>query len=347
VDEGFLKRSRVRFYLLILAPVLALVLTTAGTARAVSGINGPHLIEIEGGATDSFGTGESGHLVVGGLVTATSTEFKTPFNITIAFQDNAVTSADAFICKLTNPADLVISGGAPTVSVTLTVSATGDTCFETAVPAATFSNVGKALTFRGYIFGNKMVLKSTGSTLKDSFGDLVGNVALSGEILPSGGGSNQAGGDRMIEGGGGAVDFDDDGFPSGHIALAGFVRLNPLTRGATTGTARTFDLTLDYEDHAFADHLACHFTTPGDVSYTLSKGVGTLTITVGTASECTPDNFTVTPKKIVFMLYVGGSRGVIVSTSSTLFDSDSTATSITDGFLVPAVIGEFSAPGGL
>jgi hypothetical protein len=338
VDKGFLKRSPVRFCLLILAPVVALALASAGTARAQFG--GFHVVEIEGGATDNFS--DTGHLVVGGLVEARGTAFRF-LNITIAFQDNHQTSTTGgFICKLTNPADLVISGGAPTVSVTLTVN-TGDTCFLTLFPATTFSNVGNALTFRGYIFGNRMVLKSTGSTLRDSTNDLVGNVALSGELLPSGAGSNQATADRLIEAGGGAVDFDDSGSPSGHIALAGFVRLNPLTRGATTGTARTFDLTLDFEDHVFGDHLSCHLTIPSDVSYTLSRGVGTLTITVGSASECTPDN---TGKKIVFMLYVGGSRGVIVSTSSTLVDNDLFAAA-PDVIGLPAVVGEFSLPGGL
>ena len=340
MDNEFLKRSSVRFWLLILAPVLALVLTTAGTARAQFG--GSHLIEIEGGTTDF--AGETGHMAIGGLIKTRGNGTVTALNITIAYEDNfapgVLLSSESFICTLTNPADLVISGGVPVVSVSLTVSATGDTCFETLVPATTFSNVGKALTFRGYIIGNKMALKSTGSTLIDKFGDIVGNVALSGELDPSGGGSDQASGDRLIEAGGGAVDFDDAGFPSGHIALAGLIRLNPLRRGVTTGTARTLDLTLDYEDHVFGDHLACHLTTPGDVSYTLVKGVGTLTLTVGSASECTGvDN---TGKTIVFALYVGGSKGRIVSTSSTLLDSGLDFDRI--GEL--AVVGEFSTAGG-
>jgi hypothetical protein len=315
------------------------VLSTAGTARAISGITGPHLIEIEGGTTDS--AGETGHMVVGGLFRISGDTVR-ELNITIAYEDSfapGLATSESFICKLTTPTDLVISGGAPTVSVTITVAAT-DTCFKTLFPTVLVPNSGNALTFRGYTIGNRMVLKSTISTLKDAV-DLVGNVALSGEILPSGAGSNQATGDRLLEAGGGAVDFDDAASPSGHIALAGFIRLNPLRRGATTGTARTLDLTLDFEDHVFTDHLLCHLTIPGDVSYTLVKGVGTLTFTVGSASECNVDNFTGTPKEIVFMLYVGGSRGVIVSTSSTLLDFDLSRIG------EPAVVGEFSAPGGL
>src|SRR6266851_2173949 len=267
VDKVFVKRSRVRFCLLILAPVLALALTTAGNARA-----GSDVLEIEGGATDVFG--DTGHMAVSGLVKTSGTTVK-ELNITIAYQDNFSIN-DGFICKLISPADLVISGGAPVQSATITVN-TGDTCFRTTNPAFTFSNVGNALTFRAYIIGNKITLASTGSTLKDGIGDTISNVALSGEVDPSGAGSNQATGDRLIEAGGGALDLDDFGSPSGHMAMAGLIRLNPLGRGVTTGTAKTLDVTIDYEDHVAADKLSCHLTIPGDVSYTLVKGVGTLT----------------------------------------------------------------------
>jgi hypothetical protein len=336
--KDYLRRSVVWSVACASALVLALALTTAGTARAA--LSGPHVIEIEGGTTDVFG--DTGNMAVGGLVEASGTTIK-KLNITIASQDNFIGTASptqSFICTLTNPADLVISGGAPTVSVTLTVSATGDTCFRTITPLVTFSNIGNALTFRGYIIGNKMALKSTGSTLKDPFADTVGNVALSGEIDPSSAGSNQATGQRLIEAGGGAVDRDDSGKPSGHMAMAGFIELNPLKKGVTTGTAKALDLTLDYQDPSFGDHLACHLTIPGDVSYTLVKGVGTLTFTVGSASECPlADN---TGKKIVFALYVGGAKGRIVSTFSTLIDNDG-ATDIIGGV---AVVGEFSTAGG-
>jgi hypothetical protein len=309
--------------------MLALALTTSGTARASS-----HLLEIEGGTTDNFS--DTGHMAVSGLAKTSGTTVKA-LNITIAYEDNFAL-IDSFICTLTNPADLVISGGAPVESVTLTISATGDTCFRTISPATTFSNVANALTFRGYVIGNKITLASTGSTLKDGQGDIVSNVALSGEADPSGGGSAQAGGDRLIEAGGGAIDADDTGSPSGHMALAGLIRLNPLRRGETTGTANTLDVTIDFEDHSAAKHLACHLTTPGDVSYTLSTGVGTLTLTVGSASECTGVNNA--GKKIVFALYVGGAKGRIVSKSSTLLDTDLNVIGEV------TVVGEFSTAGG-
>jgi hypothetical protein len=329
VNKGFLKRSRVRFCLPIAAAVLGLALTTARTARA-----GTDVLEIEGGTTDNFS--DTGHIAVSGLVKTNKNTVK-ELNITIAYEDNFAL-IDSFTCTLTNPADLVISGGAPVESVTLTISATGDTCFRTISPATPVPNVGDGLTFRAYVIGNKVTLASTGSTLKDGQGDTVSNVALSGEADPSGGGSAQAGGDRLIEAGGGAIDADDIGFPSGHMALAGVIHLNPLKKGEATGTARALDVTIDFEDHAAADHLACHLTAPGDVSYTLSKGVGTLTLTVGSAPECTGVNNT--GKKIVFALYVGGAKGRIISTSSTLLDTDA------DAIGEVTVVGEFSTAGG-
>jgi len=329
VNKGFLKRISVRFCRLIAAPVLALALTTAGTARA-----GTNLIEIEGGTTDNFS--DTGHMAVSGLVKTSGTTVK-ELNITIAYEDN-FNLIDGFICTLTNPADLAFSGGVPVQAAVLTISATGDKCFRTISPATTFSNLGNALNFRSYTVGNKTTLVSTGSTLKDGQGDIVSNVALSGEVDPSGAGSNQAGGDRLIEAGGGAIDTDDINNPSGHMALAGLIRLNPLKKGETTGTAKAVDVTIDFEDHRAADHLACHLLIPGDVSYTLSKGVGTLTLTVGSAGECT--GVTNTGKNIVFALYVGGAKGRIVSTSSTLLDSD------LDVIGEPVVVGEFSTAGG-
>ena len=294
----------------------------------------------EGGTKDN--AGENGHIVIGGLI-VTRGDTTTSLHITIAYEDNftgEVAPFNSFICTLTNPADLVFSGGPPVQAATITISATGDTCFRTIDHTFTFSNVGKSLSFRSYTVGSRTFFKSTGSTLRDAFnlatGDTIGNVAILGEVEPSGFGSNQAGGNRFITAFGGAVDTDDANRPSGHMAMAGLIQLNPLKKGETTGTAKALDLTLDYEDFDFGEHLACHLLIPGDVSYTLVKGVGTLTLTVGSAGECDHTN---TGKSITFALYVGGSTGRIVSTSSTLIDSDGEV-------ITPAIAGEFSTPGG-
>ncbi len=335
MDNEFLKGTLARLCLPILAAVLTLALTTARPAFARS-----QAILAEGGTTDSFG--DTGHIVIGGLI-VTKGDTTSSLHITIAYEDNFIgegSPLNSFICTLTNPADLVISGGPPVQSATLTISAAGDTCFQTLFPLVTFSNVGRSLSFRAYTIGSHTHFKSTGSTLKDHFGDIVGNVAILGELEPAGSGSDQASGDRFITGFGGAVDTDDSGSPSGHMAMAGLIHLNPLKKGETTGTTKALDVTIDYEDFSGSQHLACHLTSPGDVSYTLgavTKGVGTLTITVSSVGECNVDN---TGKKMVFALYVGGSTGRIVSTFSTLVDSD------LDVINAPAVAGEFSTAGG-
>jgi len=315
--------------------VLTLALTTARTASARN-----LSVLAEGGTTDS--EGDTGHLVIGGLINTTSNSTKT-LHITIAYEDNFIdesTPSNSFICNLTNPADLVFSGGLPVQAAVLTISA-GDTCFRTIDPTFTFSNVGKSLSFRSYTIGGQTRFKSTSSTLLNAGGDTVGIVAILGELEPSGNIlSNQATGDRFITGFGGAVDTDDtgaDGGASGHMAMAGLIQLNPLKKGVTTGTAKALDVTIDYQDFFFDQHLACHLINPADVSYTLVKGVGTLTLTVGSAGECDTTN---TGNFIKFALYAGGSTGRIVSTSSTLIDND------LDVIDSPAIAGEFSTPGG-
>ena len=339
MDNECLKRSSVRFCLLMLAAVLALALTTSRTAFA-----GPAMIEALGGTTDS--DSDNGNIVIGGLVVIKGTTVSS-LNITIAYEDNFVDTAtptSSFICTLTNPADFVFSGGLPVQAATITISATGDKCFQTINPTVTFSNATHSLTFRSYTIGGRTRFKSTSSTLVNGDGETIGNVAIAGEVEPSGSGSTQATGVRMISGFGGAVDTDDSGSlsvprgQSGHIALAGLITLNPLKKGATTGTAKAVDVTLDYQDFFFTQSLACHLITPADVTYTLVKGVGTLTITVGSSGECPA--ISNTGNFIKFALYVGGSSGRIVSTSSTLVDSDGEA------IVAPAVVGEFSTSGG-
>jgi len=303
------------------ALALALALATARTAQA-----SPRVLEVEGGTTDS--ASETGHAAAAGLVDFNNKGDVKKLDITISYEDNA--DSEGFVCHLTNPSDLSVGS----TTATLTVTA-GDTCFEMNAPLDTFSNTGNSVTFAVFPIGNKVVLVSTASTLKDLFGNTVKNVAISGELDPSGAGSAQAGGIRLIEAGGGAIDTDDS--ISGHMALAGRVHLKPIKKGEATASADVLDLDLEYEDSSFGEHLHCHLTTPSDVSYSLLKGFGQLKITVSGSDTCTEPN---TAKSITFALYVGGSKGRIVSTASTLKDSDH------DTVGDVAVVGEISTPGG-
>jgi hypothetical protein len=179
----------------------------------------------------------------------------------------------------------------------------------------------------------------TDSTLDDFNGDAINNVAIAGEIDPSGAGSDQAGNDRLMVGDGGAVDTDDGGSPSGHMALAGEIDLQPIRKGEAHAEAKALDMDIEYQDFFETQHMHCHLTTPSDVAYSLEKGVGVITFTVSAGDSCTNNGHSNTGKTISFALYAAGSKGRIVSTGSTLVDSD--GETIRD----VAVVGEFSTSG--
>jgi hypothetical protein len=277
---------------------------------------------------------------LGGLNNIKSDGTAKSLNVIISYEDNVgVTSVDTdgFVCNLTTPSDFAPAGGGTT---TLTVSASDDLCFRMTDPAHTFSNAGNSITFKGYTSGAKIRFVVTSSTLEDSFGDDIDNVAIAGEIDPSGSGSDQAGGNRLIIGDGGAVDPDDTGSPSGHMALAGQITLQPVRKGEVHAEAKDLDMDIEYQDFFGTQHMSCHLTTPSDVAYSLHKGVGTITFTVSAGDSCTNNGHSNTGNSITFTLYAAGAKGRIVSTASTLVNSDGEV--IGD----VAVVGQFSTPGG-
>ena len=311
--------------------VPALALATAATAFA--GVAGPKIVTAQGGVTDN--NGDTGHIVIGGLVVLNNKGGANSLNLTIAYQDNPVVStvsADSFVCTVTDPADLSYSITKGIGTATLTLSSS-DKCVQTLTPSNTFSNAGKSISFQVYALGSKVRMVSAGSTLVDGADDLLVDVAVSGSVDPAGAGSPQAGGVRVVSGGGGAVDVDDT--YSGHMALAGLIALNRVTKKVTNGTAKSLDLTLTFED-TDSGNLSCSFTDAKDVAYTLNKGVGTLTLTVGPSDTCSVAN---AGNSISFDLYVGGASGRIVSTGSTIVDSKGNT-------LIPAAVATFSTAGG-
>lgn len=314
---------------LLLAPALAL--TTAATASA--GVAGPKILTAAGGVTDSHG--DTGQIVMGGLVVLNNKGGAKSLNLTIAFQDNPVVSTvsvDSFVCTVTDPADFSYSITKGVGTATLTLSSS-DKCVQTLTPSNTFSNAGKSISFQVYALGSKLRMVSTGSTLVDGVDDPLVDVAVSGGMDPAGAGSPQAGGVRVVAGGGGAVDVDDT--YSGHMALAGLIALNRVTKKVTNGSARSLDLALTWED-TDSGNLSCQFTDAKDVAYTLNKGVGRLTLTVGPSDTCSVAN---AGNSISFDLYVGGASGRIVSTGSTIVDSKGNT-------LIPAAVATFSTAGG-
>lgn len=313
--------------LLVVVPFLALGIV--GTARA--GIAGPKILTAQGGTTDS--DADTGHIVMGGLVVLNNHGGAKSLDLTIAYLDNPSISGgtgDDFSCNVTNPSDLTYSHSKGIGTMTLTLSAQ-DTCTRT-VDSSTFSDSGESISFNVYSHGSKMSMISTGGTLQDGAGDPIGAAAISGEMKPSGTGSPQTGGMRLISGGGGAVDSISQ--YNGHMALAGWINLTRVTKKVTTGRAKSLDLTVVAEDQD-SNTLSCDFTDPADVAYTLHKGVGTLTLTVGPSDSCSIPNV---GNSISFNLYAGGARGSIVTTGSTLQDSNGDD-------VIPAAVATFSKVG--
>jgi hypothetical protein len=307
---GYLKRGMGWFVACTSAMVLAFVLAPAGIARA-----GNFVITAEGGTTDNDGSpGDAGHVAVGGLITLKADNIAKSLDITISYEDS---NFDAFVCNLITPSDFCLSGG----TATLTVSASDPKCFQMGDPVDTFSNAGNSITLKGVTIGNRTRFVVTSSTLVDFDDDVVDNVAIAGEVEPSGAGSNQAGGNRLIIASGGAVDFDDSGH-TGHMALAGAIALQPIRKNEAHAEAKALDLRIEYQDFFETQHMSCHLTTPSDVSYSLDKGVGQITFTVSASDSCTNNGHSNTGKSITFTLYAAGAKGRIVSTDSTLVNDD-------------------------
>lgn len=319
--------------------LLATVLVPLGTATiAHAAINGPKILNAEGGTLDS--NGNAGHIVLGGFVHLNRNGGAKSLNITIAYNDSPVNSGyllDSFVCNLTDPSDFTYSISKGVGTATLTV-ASDDTCFQTIDPSVTGNEAGKSISFEIYNAGGHVGMVSTGSTLFDGESDNLVNVAVSGEMNPSGIGNRQAQGKRLVLGEGGTVDVDDNYV--GHMALAGRMSLKRQKPGETSETAKALDLMLTFED-TDSTNFSCHFIDPSDVSYTLKKGVGTLTLTVGPDDTCTQGNDPVSnvDNSISFNLYAAGAKGRLVSTASTLVDSNGDT-------LIPAVTADFSSPGG-
>jgi hypothetical protein len=319
-----MKKRRLSFSIGLL---LAAVLLPFGTATmAHAAISGPKILSAAGGTIDT--AGDPGYLVLGGFVTLNDHGGARSLDVTITYEDQY--PEDAFTCTLTTPSDLTYSISKGIGTLTLTVGS-GEVCNAYAL----YDNLGNGITFQIYAVGSKVKMVSTGSTLNDSNDDTVDPFGVSGAMAASGTGGRQAQGKRLLVGSGDAVDANlSSNANLGYMALAGKLLLNSLQPNETSESAKHLDVTLSFGD-TDSDTLSCRFTDPADVSYSLKKGVGTLTLTVG-AGECSTAN---DGNSISFNLYAAGAKGLIVSTGSTLVDSNGDT-------IVPAVVADFSSPGG-
>ncbi len=295
-----------------------LVALTVGTGVAHAQLAGPRLLQAFGGAVDTTApvAREDGHMALAGSMNLTSTGGATAINATVVYQDSAY-DADGFVCPFTQPGDVSYSfpnGLDAAGTLTLTVSANDPDCFQmsTGIPG---SEAGNSVTFAIYASNGSASLVGVSTTFKDSDNDtILSPVAVSGTLTKTDEDlGNVLSGRRLFNALGGTTDKVGD---SGHIALGGLAKLD------AKGVVKTLDVTLSYVD-SVSGGFACELTTPTDLSYSLSKGVGTLTLTVSaTDTSCTP---AVIGSSITFNLYSAGmgTPARIIATSSSLKDSTS------------------------
>lgn len=160
-------------------------------------------------------------------------------------------------------------------------------------------------------------------------------MLLGGRVARADGSGSGLKGPHLISGHGGGTDTRGE---TGDVGLAGLIKFNK------SGGADAVDITLGWQDNDDAnDGFTCHLTNPSDLGYTLSNGVGTLTLTVSASDSChQTTNPSIAVNKIVFSLYVLKRESLppearIASTACSLVDSDG------DVVVDPAVVGELES----
>lgn len=118
----------------------------------------------------------------------------------------------------------------------------------------------------------------------------------------------QLAGPKMLQAFGDTMDTSGN---HGHMALAGRATFDGR------GSAKAIDLTLSYIDRN-GDNSTCELTNPSVLSYNLTKGVGTLTLT--NINGCQIGDISIT-----FNLYVVGPQARIVATSLSLYGTATTS----------------------
>lgn len=106
---------------------------------------------------------------------------------------------------------------------------------------------------------------------------------------------------------------------TGTISLSGLIDFDK------SGGASSVDVTIALVDSG-GDSISCVLSTSADVTYSLTKGIGTLTLTVGENDTCTTGN---TGKAIVFNFVVLSNTGRITATSINLVDDMSDVVDLT------------------
>lgn len=293
------------------ALVPAVVLTLAGVAHAQ--LVGPKMLQAYGDTMDS--NSDHGHMALAGWMTLTPKGGAKAVHVTLTYQDSYIDGLDGLVCTFTQPGDVSYSfpnGLNSAGTLTLTLSNNDPACFRV-TGAGTTPEADKTVTFNIYWRAGSLVLVGVGTTLEDAGGNVIKSpIAVSGTLMTAAGiAGNKLLGVRLFNALGG-TNYNNGFGSTGHMAIAGRATLN------AKGGANALDLTLSYVDSQ-ADNFTCELTNPSVLSYNLTKGVGTLTLTNINGCQIGGD------VSITFNLYVVGSQARIVATSLFLFGTAATS----------------------
>lgn len=233
-------------------------------------------------------------------------------NVTVTYQDSS-NDTDGVGCTFTDPSDVSYSfpnGLDAAGQLKLTLAKDDPPCYEMANPGNTGQETGHSVTFTIYRRPGAFSLVGVGTTIGDTDDPSIDSpVAVSGTLTPVAGiPAHRLVGVHLFNALGGTTDTAPDG---GHMALGGRATLN------AKGGANALDLTLSYVDSQ-ADNFTCELTNPADLSYSVSKGVGALTLTVSDSDSSCPAE---AGKSISFNFYSVGGQTRLIATSSSLTDS--------------------------
>jgi hypothetical protein len=302
-------------------PLMAVVFVTAialtfGSGAAHAQLYGPKVLTAFGGVGN--GPALDGNMALAGWMNLTKKGGAKAVSVTVTSEISPPNN-NGTVCTFTDPSDVSYSfpnGLDSAGTLTLTLAADDPDCYEMADLNNTRNEAGASITFAIYRVPGVFSLVGLETNLVN-----INNIPFSPPIPVSGVMSSVVGfpvnrliGVKLFNaiGGTSGVTFPIPGPPpNGHIALAGRATLDGK------GGAKALDLTLNY--FGSEGTMTCQLTNPSDLSYTVSKGVGTLTLEPSASdSNCMPNE---AGKSITFALYAVGRQTRLIATSSSLVDT--------------------------
>jgi hypothetical protein len=310
-----------------------------GTTAFPTELFGQYVVSAQGGAVETQEGFDDGHMDLAGFVTLNNNSGASAVNLTLGFQD-LDEDYEGFTCVLSDPSDVryTISGSPGVGTLVLTVGE-GDTCLQGNDTYRPVDEIGKSITFNLYAVGGSATIASTQSSFfpaGNSNNEVVFGPTIAGTLTPVTGVRSSLSGPILISATGQTTDHDND---FGHLSLAGAANLN------ANGGADSLSLTLVYSDLAsYFDAETCELTNPSDLTYSLSNGAGTLTISLSSQDNCfdTYTGYSIlnSGNQLAFNLYapLSGGSPVLVSTFSDIYNG------VGDTIDDPGIVGTLTIP---